>query len=1236
MARIIKSGLIKVPTQPKDFDLKATELVFRSYDNQPALEFNIEKQDGTPADLLGATLRLLMYVYDEVDGTVTKEPIPFITKNLITESFLNGHVKYILPEALKAYNGVVETYVYIEYPDGSTSDNLGFTFRMKRSAIDGLAQDKADYFIEDFKQLLAAASLEANKTIEGLDTEIKNLQQVAKDANKAVDGAMGRIDGLEAEIGQLERLREMYIDTLDFEGYDYSGRPNLAPNLRFNKLSNSDTAYVSPLAYIKDGGTHFVLDNNDPAAAGTSRNVYIPNVPRLEKGATYIAHVPVMISDDFSTDFTKVSIHPYNTIATGSSTQRQGLIRPDEACRGKWKTYQTTFTMPSDFPDGGYAPFMQVWIAKEIVGKLFVSYDIKIERVNSTSDQATPFQPNLLAEPYNMCREYPNKNIADPRKVFPIRSSEYGIYLGKNIENYQVGKKYTVTLKATKPSTQTFIGFLLGGSVSIGSFKAVEGVPGLWKTTFTVTQAHIEAGATNLFSVYQSPQSSIGRCEIEWIKIEEGEASTPLEPPTYKGLGILDTNDPTKYVWNYTELVDVDGIRDALEHVEQRTLVLEDEQEKIDGRLTNVNTALNTVQSTADQILAEVTAADVMKETGLPSYLANKPIVAGGMADFAGKVAYKTHPNPHRCANFVLAYEHANQAPSKCFAYECSQVSYDGMKSLDGNIRGVATSTAGQTGTTAFKFDLISQIAKDYPSFFDDCPTQETKVAKIRNYIESAVLTIHSKNTNSACYISVAQGDTWVAEAAKGSYNESAVTEKVYDQLRQNLFTRARVQGDGSIIFRARTRVVQESETNVTVKQEIDYVRLDYTLNLSSDDFLTPIERDVTKDNLTQILSYDSTTIKGVMDFKFKSPGNNTNCPHAAYEAGDKPQVVNMSQLSYETEAGVYGQMQNKADGLIRNLAANGEVGNVPQAKYKFDLVTAIEKEHPHLFKGLTTTKQKVDVLKAKIQELKFNVWARGEGTNGNIQIGSSLSNADAIDTRETKDIGETTEFARAEFYSNNNDACARRINDDGTILYWLCGSAVSDSLPQPKIIIDYVNLEYTLSDKPSDYVVSQTDATYLAALAKLQELDRYKEYFNKGTEFGTSTAKLTSLVPGTSKALHGTRAVTVSGGTFKATKACKLYFDFSVKFRGATTTPYIYIKVYKNGVEADIEAVAAVGGMRDTDGKNVTLKYQTNAPLKYIVDVKVDDTIEFKIDMGNSPNTIQSCRMLYGTVEEI
>lgn len=87
MAHIIKKGPIKVPTQPKDFDLQATGLVFKSYDNQIALEFNVVQQDGTPADLLGANLRLLMFIYDEVDGTIKKEPIPFIMKTSSLKAF---------------------------------------------------------------------------------------------------------------------------------------------------------------------------------------------------------------------------------------------------------------------------------------------------------------------------------------------------------------------------------------------------------------------------------------------------------------------------------------------------------------------------------------------------------------------------------------------------------------------------------------------------------------------------------------------------------------------------------------------------------------------------------------------------------------------------------------------------------------------------------------------------------------------------------------------------------------------------------------------------------------------------------------------------------------------------------------------------------------------------------------------------------------------------------------------
>lgn len=93
--------------------------------------------------------------------------------------------------------------------------------------------------------------------------------------------------------------------------------------------------------------------------------------------------------------------------------------------------------------------------------------------------------------------------------------------------------------------------------------------------------------------------------------------------------------------------------------------------------------------------------------------------------------------------------------------------------------------------------------------------------------------------------------------------------------------------------------------------------------------------------------------------------------------------------------------------------------------------------------------------------------------------------------------------------------------------------------------------------------------------------------------------------------------------------------FNFSVKMRGNTNTPYNYIFVYKNGVKADGDDVAALGGF-GISGGTATLKFQTNVPLKYIVTMNEGDTIEFKTDFGDNPNKIQEVSMLYGTVEEI
>ncbi|MBM1153254.1 BppU family phage baseplate upper protein, partial [Enterococcus durans] len=373
MAHFIKKGSITVTTQPKDYDLQATGLVFKSYDNQIALEFNVEQQNGTPADLLGANLRLLMFIYDEVDGMITKEPIPFITKNLITESFLNGQVVYILPEAMKAYNGMVEAYVYIEYPDGSTSDNLGFTFRMKRSAIDGLAQDKADYFIADFQQLLDVVKQEAtdavNEVTEQLqatqtkiDAKVKDTNDKITKANQDVatlntniDKANDRIDQTNQQISDLGKLKRMYSNSIDFGG-------------------------------------------------------------------------------------------------KGSSL--------------------------SDFLDAPY------YLSKAPLGT----------------------------------------NIADSTIHFPINTSEYSVYQGNAKEPFVVGQTYTLTIKATKPSTQQFRVYN-DGNIPLGYFAPVEGLTDVWSCNFIPTK--VSTTSPKLLSIYQTPKTTLGACQINWLKIEKGATRTP-------------------------------------------------------------------------------------------------------------------------------------------------------------------------------------------------------------------------------------------------------------------------------------------------------------------------------------------------------------------------------------------------------------------------------------------------------------------------------------------------------------------------------------------------------------------------------------------------------------------------------------------------------------------------------------------------------------------------------------
>lgn len=543
-----------------------TNVVFWSHDRGTAkLRMKLVRKDGIPQGLPeGTTVPIrLMFKSATAEGGYGKHDY------LATvEDRVNGIVSIVLEDNILGYVGTVEGSVYIDFPNDRSLDTAGrFTFYIKRSPIDDSTPELEDYYFNGFSQtidkiekILADGKQEIDQKIAESETQIdaklkdtndkitKANQDVAT-LNTNIDKANDRIDQTNQQIGDLGKLKKMYSNSIDFGDYDYSGRPNLFLNLDFSKLSNTGSAITEPPAYVKDGGSYFVLDFSHPSANDVDRGVYIPAVGRLEKGATYIATVPIMISDDFSTDYGGAPIYPYCVSANNVATRVTSLY-PDNSCRGKWGFIKKTFTVPTNVSDGEFTYF-QVYSTRTQVGKLYIGYDIKIEKVTSTSDTATPYQPNLLDAPYYLSKVALGENIANPTVKFPINVNTYKVYEGAMLESFKVGETYTVTIKGRKPAQKTFSVYN-GGIVFLGHLTPVEGLSDVWTGTFKVSV--INSAYPNILQIYQTiDDNQNGACQIDWLKIEKGDTRTPnISQFKYFGEGLKDSNNPNDYSWDVT------------------------------------------------------------------------------------------------------------------------------------------------------------------------------------------------------------------------------------------------------------------------------------------------------------------------------------------------------------------------------------------------------------------------------------------------------------------------------------------------------------------------------------------------------------------------------------------------------------------------------------------------------------------------------------------------------------
>ncbi|MGC3438075.1 BppU family phage baseplate upper protein, partial [Enterococcus faecium] len=569
-----KVGEITVPTEPVSRATKITGFTFKSYDkNAGVLQFNIENQDGSPTDLIDATVRLFMYIYQGEE----KKEFPIFDNQIITESYMQGIVKYRIPDMLLSYEGKVDANVYIDFPDGSHTDNLAFTFNIEKSIIDGDVQLNGEYYFKDFQQLLDGVKQEATDAVNAALTNVDStIEKANQQINEFVQGATQAIDqtvdevteqlqatqtkidtvsqnvtsaqnNLKAvedkmnqtnqQIGDLGKLKKMYSNSIDFGDYDYSGNPNLSAKLNASSFSLGTGATVAD----DNDEIVFTLDGTNRLSKYATK----AQVPVAE-GKQYTISCEIMLEDGFTGDPSGIRLqHAY--LPGGVAVLQTETVPKNEL--NTWQTLIGTRTVEytSDVPNEWYPLFRDIRTLKP-TGKVRLR-KIKIEE----GPTATPYQPNLLDAPYYLSKVALGENLIKPESQQPVTNSNYLINT-YNIKPMVKGKKYTITLEGTKPATQVFRPFFTratGDAWEVGDLQPVEGLTNVWSKTFTA--ADDSHPTTPQVQIYQVPSTSVGQCTIKWLKLEEGDTRTPnISQFKYFGEGLKDSNNPNDYSWDVT------------------------------------------------------------------------------------------------------------------------------------------------------------------------------------------------------------------------------------------------------------------------------------------------------------------------------------------------------------------------------------------------------------------------------------------------------------------------------------------------------------------------------------------------------------------------------------------------------------------------------------------------------------------------------------------------------------
>lgn len=534
-------------------------------------------------------------------------------------------------------------HCYVEYRKDNqiltTQDIIFFSL-----GVSDISQGQADEYVSQLEELIR----KYNETFDAFMAEIKgrvdSLNQQITDLTGQAKTLQDKLDALKEEISKLGNLQVMYSNSIDFGEYDYSGNPNLMNNLSF-----SDFAVQSGAGTISDGGNFLKINKTSGTnlfvMAGYKNSAYY--LTPVLSNTTYTITYVLRKSSNFVSQSGKRIFLRYRLNQNDVTSNLGELMLDSTNVTAEFTTYTKTFTTGALVNPNSY--YFQVLVEEGLSGEIELSYEIKLERGSA----ATPYQPNLLDTPYYLSKVPLGENIANKDVQFPIKTSIYPVYGADMQEPYIPNEIYTVTIKATKPSTQIFRVYSEGTTeYYFGDLKPVEGLVDIWSLTFTTTT--VSTKYPKLLQVLQYPASTVGAVQIDWLKIEKGATRTPnIEQYKYRGIGMRDSNNPKDYVWDIAP----EYVEDNLATDVKISEITGKANNYTDGKVSEINSQLtasiNEVDTTAKDAQTKANAnATAIKSTNSrvdeieniiraltkeETYLLPANIVSGGSLKFTSR-----------------------------------------------------------------------------------------------------------------------------------------------------------------------------------------------------------------------------------------------------------------------------------------------------------------------------------------------------------------------------------------------------------------------------------------------------------------------------------------------------------------------------------------------------------------------------------------------------------------------